>query len=245
MITARPLRRDLGLAAWNTHNASPKKLRRFIRSRIRRGDVAIVLTEVWRRYDDLQRIARDLGLTMLGERPEPGAHDRDPVPEHGDTVMLLAPAFELESWEVVVLREQWLVYSSNRVRQPRRLIHARGRVDGQRVELLGVHGPTDIEANEHAMADFVDVVSKILTTTRPGTITAAVGDINLRLDEVRPWAARIGAQVSGRGPDLVLAIGAFVSSRTRGRRGSDHYALAHKLSRRRPRRRSARRKETR
>lgn len=244
MITARRLRRDLGLSAWNTHNASAKRLRRFIRSRIRRGDVAIVLTEVWARYDDLIRIAQDLGLTVLGERPEPGARGRNPVPEQGDTVMLLAPAFELESWDVIELREQWLVHSSNRVHRPRRLIQARGHVDGQRLELLGVHGPTDIEANEHAMAEFVDVVSKILTKTKPGTISAALGDVNLRLDEARAWATRIGAQVSGHGPDLVLAIGAFVSSRTRGRRGSDHFALAHKLSRRRPRRRPSRRKET-
>lgn len=215
--------------AWNTHNASKARLKRYIRSELRRGAVAIVLTEVWSRHSELRRIARQFGLTMLAETPEPGARQRKPVSERGDTVMLLAPCFDLESWKVIELEEDWYVDSAGRWHEPRRLILARGYVHGQRLEVLGVHGPTNNRFNRAAVAEFERVVARIVSNTRKDTISAAVGDFNIRLTSAKTWARENGLHTSGQGPDLILA-NRETTSETGPRRGSDHHTVTHRTA---------------
>lgn len=131
-------------AAWNTHNASRARLKRYVRSQLRAGAAAIVLTEVWSRHAELRDIAKRYGLRLLAETPEPGGRARALVSERGDTVVLLSPGFVLESWDVIALTERWHVDSAGRWHEPRRLLIVRGHVLGhQRVELLAVHGPTN------------------------------------------------------------------------------------------------------
>ncbi|WP_156718137.1 hypothetical protein [Nocardioides sp. Leaf307] len=52
--------------------------------------------------------------------------------------------------------------------------------------------------------------------------------MNIRLDETRPWAQARELHVSGQGPDLVIA-NTGTTSKTGRRRGSDHYAVTHRL----------------
>lgn len=215
----------LGLSAWNTHNASEKRLRRYLKSRVRAGDVAICLTEVWSCHPALHKIARELDLTMLAE--DPGDRRDRPLPERGDTVLLLAPGFVVESWDVVVLDLRWTVVDTGLVHEPRRLIRVIGHVESRRVELLAVHGPTG--ANHAAVEEFLTTVADILLTTRPGTTAAAIGDWNVRLDDARRWAADHDLEVSGRGPDLA-ASNTDVESATGRKRGSDHHSMKHRLT---------------
>ena len=222
----RRRRRSLEVAAWNAHNAPRKVLRRYIRRALADGHVAIVLTEVWRRHPALRAIAKRRDLTMLCEAP--GDRTSDPVDDRGDMVVLLASGFELEDWDVIPLTTGWRVFSAQRDHKPQRLIRVLGTVEGQRVELLGVHGPTG--GNRAASAEFLDVVAQVLTRTRPDTLPIAAGDFNVRLHEARTWARANGLRVAGHGPDLVASRGARVRSRTRGRRGSDHEAMSHTIT---------------
>lgn len=226
-----------GYSAWNCKNGSRRRLRRYLRSRKRAGDVAVALIEVWRVIDDIDDIAAEMGWRMLAERPIPGGREREPITEQGDTVLLLSPRFRLREWEVVPLSRRWYVPDFGKWHQPRRLIRAVGEVDGQTVELLAVHGPTANGFNALAIADFKTTVADIATRTRPDVLTVIVGDFNIRLDAARAWAKSIGADVAGHGPDLALVRGGQVTSkRSRSKRGSDHYALAHRV---RPNRRSS------
>ena len=224
--------RRIRFGGWNAHNASGKRLRRYVRKCLRKGHVAIVLTEVWRRHDELEKIADNLGLTMLSESP--GNRDRDPIDDSGDMVVLLAPDFEIEDWEVIPLSTHWRVFSANRLHQPQRIIRVLGSVEGQRVELLGLHGPTG--GNREASAEFLEVVAGLLTKTRADTLAVGVGDWNVRLSEALAWAREHGLTISGHGPDLAATNGWALSSRRRGKRTSDHYAMSHTAKRRKSKR---------
>lgn len=220
------------VAAWNSHNARAKVLRRYVKRAIRKGNVAIVLTEVWTRHDELRTIARDLGLTMIAETPRPGGRKESPVSEVGDTVILLAPSFEVESHDVIVLDSRWTVFDPGpnqppRTHAPRRLLRVVGTVGDQRIELLAVHGPTG--GNKAAVAEFLSVVGRVLTTTRDDTLTIAAGDWNVSLDDAGKWAKPLGLSVSGRGPDLSATNGT-TTSRKGKKRTSDHYDMSHRVT---------------
>ena len=214
---------ELRFAAWNAHNAPPKALRRYVREQIAAGHLAIVLTEVWRRHRALRKVARRLGLTMLCETP--GDRSRDPIDDRGDMVILLAPGFELDDFDVIALDTEWTVFSTGRRHQPQRILRARGTVAGQEIELLGIHGPTG--GNRDASAEFLTTVARVLTTTRPGVLSVAVGDGNVRIREARAWAREHGLHVTGQGPDWIAARGARLRSKALGRGTSDHHAMSH------------------
>ncbi|MEN8672583.1 hypothetical protein [Nocardioides sp.] len=214
---------EFGIGAWNAHNAAGATINRYVAERIHAGNVAIVLTEVWRRHDALHRITARHGLTLLTEAPK----DRTQfvVPEEGSTAVLLSPAFRLRDWEVVPMKRLWEVHDYDRPHEPRRPIRVVGDVEGQRAELLAVHGPT--AGNGPAVEEFKSEVARILTTTRDDTVSAAVGDFNFRLREARAWARQHGLKVAGTGPDLAAVHGARVQSRRGARRTSDHYDVEH------------------
>lgn len=216
----------LTVAAWNAKNARAKVMRRYIRRALRKGNVAIVLTEVWSRHADLRDIVRDLDLTMIAETPRPGGRGGQIVSEVGDTVLLLAPEFALESHDVIVLDHRWVVFSANRTHEPRRLLRALGSVDGQRVELLAVHGPTG--GNKAAVEEFLDVVGNVLTKTRADTVSIAAGDWNVVLPDAVTWGKRLGLSASGRGPDLSVTNWTTTSRKGR-KRTSDHYDMSHRI----------------
>lgn len=226
MSRHRTRRGTLDVAAWNAHNARANVLRRYIRRALRKGNVAIVLTEVWSRHADLRDIAREHDLTMIAETPRPGGRSGHIVSEVGDTVILLAPAFEVESHDFIVLESRWDVFSANRTHEPRRLPRVVGTVHGRRVELLGVHGPTG--GNKAAVAEFLDVVAGVMGKTRDDTTSIVAGDWNVRLPEARTWGKRLGVDVSGRGPDLVATNGTTTSRKGR-KRTSDHYDMSHRI----------------
>ncbi len=218
-------RRTLRVDSWNTHNANDFIIREYVKDCLNRGAVAVVLTEVWKRHDALTKVARDLGLHMISEPP--GDRNGPLVSEAGDTVLLLAPSFALEEWSVIVMANQWTVVSAARRHAPRRILRAVGTVNGQRVELLAVHGPTG--ANSAAVAEFKGKVAQILARTKPGTVSIAAGDFNVPLGDARGWAKDNGLRVSGRGPDLSLVAGGRTRSRKGAKSTSDHYAMSHKI----------------
>lgn len=214
------------VASWNTHNASARRLRNYVKRCIRRGCIAITLTEVWRRHDELRKIADDLGLTMIAETP--GDRSGVYVSERGDTVMLLAPDFELRRAQWIVLKTRWFVYSAKRWHDPRRWPRVIGTHHGQRYELQGPHGPTG--GNVEAVSEFQAVVQRILTNTRDDTVSAAFGDMNIRLPQARPWASKNNLNTTGWGPDLIVANTPTRSKRGKTKRGSDHYPIEHELA---------------
>lgn len=226
VATMRRRPRGTRVAAWNTKNAGKRRLRRYIKRCIRRGCIAITLTEVWRQHPALRKIARDLNLTMIAE--EPGNRNGAYVSEHGDTVMLLAPGFKVHDVEWIVLGMKWLVRSANRWHEPRRIPRVVGTYDGQRYELLGPHGPTG--GNLEAVAEFESTVERVLTKTRDDTTSAAFGDMNIRLDRARGWAGANGLHTSGHGPDLIFANADTTSKRGKTKRGSDHYPMEHEIN---------------
>ena len=127
-----------------------------------------------------------------------------------------------------MLDSRWRVFSANRTHEPRRLLRAIGTVDGQRVELLAVHGPTG--GNKAAVAEFLRVVGGLLTKTRTDTIAIAAGDWNVTLPDAEKWARPLKVAVSGRGPDLVAVMGGTSKSRKGRKRTSDHYDMSHRIT---------------
>lgn len=224
-----PKRKGVRVAGWNAKNASGKRLRRYVKGCVRRGCMAIVLTEVWTRHDELGKIADEFNLRLIAERPGP-RNGVALVSEHGDTVMLLCSGFDVERVQWIELTRKWLVFSAKKWHQPRRFPRVVGTYQGQRYELLALHGPTG--GNDEAVAEFKSKVDGILTRTRDDTIAAGIGDMNFRLDVARPWAGARRMYASGHGPDLILA-NRPTSSRRRGKRGSDHYAMEHLIKERR------------
>lgn len=221
---------DLTVTSWNAHNRGRGPLDRFVGDSMEHGAAAIVLNEVWRRHRQLERIASRRGLLMLAEQPR--NRRAEIVPEHGSTVVLVAPVLRLDHWRIEPLARRWEVVDAKRTHEPRRLVHLFGETgpeaDPLPVEVIGSHGPT--RSNTVAVDEYLTHLRRSLINSGPNRLSAAVGDHNVRRAEARDWGRPSGFSIDGQGPDLAIVHRGMVRSHLMGTRGSDHYAVRHEIT---------------
>lgn len=224
----------LVVLAWNAHLGNKHVPRGLSRLNHRRAHV-IVLNEVPFRHAEIREWARDHGYVMFAE--EPGDRRRDPVSEHGSTVVLVdttRPELEVLRARVVVGRQDWRVVSHDRTHEPRRDWVLRLRLHGHPFRLFASHVPTGgIDGpNGPAVREWLDRVERALERRRDRAVVVDVGDHNNPLSFLR---RHLDAAVAGRGVDSAIVAGASVRSTVLGKHGSDthravRYIIRHSLT---------------
>ncbi len=215
--------------AWNAHNAPGTILRGLIGEWRRKGAADVIaLNEVWTRRDELDAIARDLGMKHYQEQV--GLRAGATVSERGSTAVLIARDVEVLARRVIVLTRWWWVFSAKRRHDGRRLERLRLRKAGVVYKLTVVHGPTNgpTGGNRWAFAEFLAVLVRAVHV-RKGRVSVVVGDFNVKLSWLRPWAKRQDADVAGHNVDAAVVAGGTVTRKVLAKNGSDHAAVAYKV----------------
>lgn len=214
--------------AWNAHNAPGAVLRSLIGQWYGDDADVVALNEVWTRGDELDAIARTLRMKHHQEQVGPRAGAV--VSERGSTAVLVAADVEVLARRVIVLTRWWWVFSAKRRHDGRRLERLRLRKAGVIYKVTVVHGPTNgpTGGNRWAFAEFLAVLVRAVRV-RKNRVSVVVGDFNVGLSWLRPWAKRQNADAAGHGVDAAVVSGGTVTRRVLGKNGSDHPAVRYQV----------------
>jgi hypothetical protein len=125
------------------------------------------------------------------------------------------------------------VFSHDRWHKPRRFQRSRDKVDGQRVKVMAAHFPTNgfSGGNRAPFGEAAAKAALFLRSGLPGTVNIVVGDLNEKVDKLRPWAKLVGATVAGHNVDACVVRGGGVKAETLPKFGSDHHAMRYTITR--------------
>lgn len=213
---------DLAVLAHNIHaGAAPRgdqKARRFLNLFDDVGATVGVVTEAKTAVAELEAS----GLVVLAEDPLP-RRDGHPLPEQGDTVVVVDGLKVPRSW-AAVQRIRFLVRSHHRWHLPRRdrIAMLRGPVRG----VWGIHLPPGGPGSVNGDA-WREQLDRALRWAVRGGCRIIVGDFNADAPTIAAYLERAGiqAEVIGRGVDLVIVVNGTAQAKPLGHQGSDHPAV--------------------
>lgn len=194
-----------------------------------------VLTEAKSLVYPLRALARVHDMQLVAETPKGTPRPPAPVPEHGDTVLIVRDLIARSS-RTDVMDHDWVVRQYDRRHEPRRdqVVMLRGPVRGVR----GIHPPPGGPQSVNGAA-WCEQMDKALAWAARGGCRAIVGDINATRPQVEayiaaydgPGARRVRtAVIVGHNVDLCIVIGGTVDGETLGRGGSDHEAVLYAIT---------------
>ena len=230
-------RPDGVVRAHNPHNGNGKPeqaAERFLAGMAAVGANVGVITESKALVPHLRRLAPRQGLEVVAETPRRTVARR-PVPEQGDTVLLVDR--KLVRRTATKVRDlTWIVRRYSRVHQPRRdqVALTRGLVRGY----MALHAPPGGPDDRRNGTAWKDQVTEALRWAGCGGCRAIIGDINCSKTRLReflnqydgPHGNRVrGAVIVGEGVDLAIIVGGRATARTMGHDGSDHPVLVYAI----------------
>lgn len=235
----RPPPPDAVIRAHNVHNGNgrPDDTARAFVAAMEALQVHIgVVTEAKALVWPLRDLARRHDLQLVAETPKGAPRPPAPVPEEGDTVLIVRDITARHSRTAVMTRD-WVVRRYQRRHDPRRdqIVMLRGPVRGVRGVHLPPGGPQD-DRNGPAWCEQMD---KALTWAGRGGCRAVVGDVNCSRPQLLayiaaydgPNARRVRtAVVVGRGVDLCVVIGGTADGSELEHGGSDHRAQLYAIT---------------
>lgn len=195
-----------------------------------------VVTEAKALVWPLRDLARRHDLQLVAESPKGAPRAPAPVPEHGDTVLIVRDVVARGS-DTDVMTRDWVVRQYDRRHEPRRdqIVLLRGPVRGVRGVHLPPGGPQD-RTNGAAWCEQMDAA---LAWAALGGCRAIVGDINATRQQVEAYIAAYDgpggrrvrtARVVGHNVDLCIVIGGTVDGEALDRYGSDHRAVLYAIT---------------
>lgn len=235
--TVTPLRQDsLDFLAWNAYmgNSAKAVLDALMdwTDGPAEGRPVVSLNEAMRHHQTVREFAQRRDYRLLAEQPE--SRDQDPMPEEGNTVVLVPRrrGLEVVRWQVKPMGTRWEVTSHDQVHDPRRHLRFVLRTPGGLWKCTADHWPTNglDGPNAPAVRECVQFTRAALEH-RPRAVAVSVGDKNMGLTALRDLFP--DAEVRGHAPDALLADGAsrVTMLGTMGKRGSDHQGVLYRVTR--------------
>lgn len=229
---------DAVIRAHNIHNGSgrPEEAAHAFVASMDALQVNVgVLTEAKALVYPLRSVARVHDLQLVAETPKGDPRPPAPVPEQGDTVLIVRDIAARSSRTDVMTRD-WVVRQYDRRHEPRRdqVVMLRGPVRGVRGVHLPPGGPQSVNG-----AAWCEQMDKALAWAARGGCRAIVGDINATRAQVEAYIAAYDgsgarrvrtAVVVGHNVDLCIVIGGTVAGETLGRGDSDHEAVLYAIT---------------
>lgn len=230
---------DLVIRAHNVHNGNGRPeeaATAFVDAMHEFGAHLGVVTEAKDLVYPLRRLAQRPDLRLVAETPKGTPRPPAPVPEQGDTVLILRDVPARRSRTKVMTRA-WIVREYRRWHEPRRdqLVLPRGPVRGVWGTHLPPGGPDD-PVNGPAWREQMD---KALAWAARGGCRVVVGDVNCTRARLEAYIAAYNgrrkrrvrtAVVVGQGVDLCIVIGGTADGADLEHGGSDHRAQLYAIT---------------
>jgi hypothetical protein len=230
---------DLVIRAHNVHNGNgqpQKAASAFVDAMHELAAHIGVVTEAKSLVYPLRQLAQRQDLRLVAETPKGTPRPPAPVPEQGDTVLILRDIFARRSRTKVMTRA-WIVRRYQRWHEPRRdqTVMLREVVRGVWGTHLPPGGPDD-PINGPAWRE---QMGKALAWAARGGCRAVVGDVNCSRARLEayieaysgPRRRRVRtAVVVGHGVDLCIVIGGTADGATLEHGGSDHRAQLYAIT---------------
>lgn len=231
MRRPHPADTALIVLAWNVYVAnSDRNVEHHLAEWIRdHGPHVIVLNEARGHADVLRRVAREHGYELFQEDPAPKPKV-GPIPENGNTAVMVRRDVDVIRRRTVAMRLRWLVVSHNRWHLPRRYEVITLRLDGRRWKVRASHWPTNGFDGRNRAAFRESAVRARAWANTVRTPALIVGDLNDAKARIADFFGR-RFTVAGRHIDLLVGRRvADVQHRQLTKGGGDHHARVYTVT---------------
>lgn len=221
--------RYLPLVAWNVKTGNERAAAGIQTLAKQQGPAVLGLIEVGYLFDELPAIAKRLGYRVLQEKPLPWRVGQLPVPEQGDTALLVHRDVTVVREHVATMAEPWTGPVNGWEHAPRRYRRARLEVDDLVWRTSLEHWPTGGVEGRNSRAA-AETMRRSKTWLLGGDVPSYLwGDLNTPTRELATWAGP-STVVVGRGPDNLLGRRCTATAVELDHFGSDHPAIRYTLT---------------